>query len=176
MSEERATYGYCPNCGEAFDRPYLHCPFCNAPNPHFEEDLAKKKDATSDLLEKQMAANRAWADLNREEVTMQVDSQIEQNLEEMKNRLNPLKKKSGSSSTSNLTSGNTTTSGLSSGETRGSGLRSSKSTMPASAADPNSNGVEMPRGIAYGCGGALKWILILAGAAILGIGLWLLLR
>ncbi|MBR5975487.1 MAG: hypothetical protein IK020_09945 [Clostridiales bacterium] len=175
MSDERATYGYCPKCGEGFDKPYTHCPFCNAPNPHLEKDLETKKSKIEEQLAAQMAANRAWADLNREEVTMQVDAQIDQNLQEMKNQLNPLKKKSGSS-TSNLTSGNTTTSGLSSGETRGSGLRSSKSTMPASAADPNSNGVEMPRGIAYGCGGALKWILILAGAAILGIGLWLLLR
>lgn len=162
-AEERAPYGYCPKCGEGFDKPYTHCPFCNAPNPHLEQDLATKKSKVEEQLAAQMAANRAWADLNREEVTMQVDAQIEQNLEEMKNQLNPLKKKSGSASTSSLNSANTTTSGL---------------TRVKSTASPSTdpNGVEMPKGIAYGCGGALKWVLILAGAAILGIGLWLLLR
>ena len=166
MSEEKAPYGYCPQCGEGFDKPYTHCPFCNAPNPHLEKDLETKKTRVEEQLAAQMAANRAWADLNREEVTMQVDAQIEQNLEEMKTQLNPLKKKSGSSSSSTLGSGNTTT----------SGLRKTGSTTSASSTDPNINGVEMPKGISYGCGGALKWILVLAGVALLGIGLWLLLR
>ena len=87
MSEERATYGYCPNCGEAFDRPYTHCPFCNAPNPHLEQDLAKKKDSINDKLREQMEANRKWADANRAEVKAEVDARIEQNLKEMKSQI-----------------------------------------------------------------------------------------
>ncbi len=85
--EERAKYGYCPKCGEAFDRPYTHCPFCNEVNPHLDQDLQKKKDAISEQLEKQMKANREWADANRAEVKMQVDAQIDQNLKEMKQQV-----------------------------------------------------------------------------------------
>ncbi|MBR3032493.1 MAG: hypothetical protein IKH92_05690 [Clostridiales bacterium] len=85
--EERAKYGYCPNCAEPFDRPYTHCPFCNAVNPHLEKDLAKKKDAIQERLEQQMKANREWADQNRAEVKMQVDAQIDQNLKEMNKQI-----------------------------------------------------------------------------------------
>ena len=87
MAEERAKYGYCPKCGEPFERPYTHCPFCNAVNPHLEKDLAKKKDAIQERLEQQMKANREWADQNRAEVKMQVDAQIDQNLREMNSQI-----------------------------------------------------------------------------------------
>ena len=163
-SEERALYGYCPKCGEGFDKPYTHCPFCNAPNPHLDQDLETKKTRVEELLAAQMAANRAWADMNREEVAMQVEAQQEQNLQDMKEQLNPFKKKSGSSSTSGLTSENPTTSGL------------SRVGSPSSAASTDPNGVEMPKGVAYGCAGALKWILLLGGLALLGIVLWFLLH
>ena len=87
MSEERAKYGYCPKCGEPFERPYTHRPFCNAPNPHLDQDLAKKKDAINEQLQKQLQANREWADANRAEVKAQVDAQIDQNLREMKQQV-----------------------------------------------------------------------------------------
>ncbi|MBQ5968270.1 MAG: hypothetical protein IJL60_10920 [Clostridiales bacterium] len=87
MAEERAKYGYCPKCGEPFERPYTHCPFCNEANPHLDQDLTKKKDAVSEQLERQMKANREWADQNRAEVKMQVDAQIDQNLREMKQQV-----------------------------------------------------------------------------------------
>ena len=123
MSEERATDGYCPNCGEAFDRPYTHCPFCNAVNPHLEKDLAKKKDAVNEKLQQQLKANREWVDANRAEVKAQVDAQIEQNLREMKQQVK--------STTDSVTKG--------------------KSSL-------------------------LVWGLVIAGAVVLGIGLWLLLK
>jgi predicted ATP-dependent serine protease len=116
--EERAKYGYCPKCGEAFDRPYTHCPFCNEVNPHLEQDLAKKKDAVSEKLQQQLKANREWADANRAEVKAQVDAQIDQNLREMNQQIK------------------TTTGSVTKG----------KSSM-------------------------LMWLLIIAGAVVLGIGL-----
>ena len=54
MAEERAKYGYCPKCGEPFERPYTHCPFCNAVNPHLEQDLEKKRQNSDELLKKQL--------------------------------------------------------------------------------------------------------------------------
>ena len=84
MTEEKAPYGYCTNCAEPFDRPYTHCPFCNAVNPHFEQDLEKNKIYTEEKLRAQMEANRQWVDNNRAEVTAEVDARIEQNLQEMK--------------------------------------------------------------------------------------------
>ncbi len=165
-SEEKALYGYCPKCGEGFDKPYTHCPFCNAPNPRLDQDLETKKTRVEELLAAQMAANRAWADMNREEVAMQVEAQQEQNLQDMKAQLNPLnRRKTAGSSTPGLPSENTT-----------SGLNRVGSTSPATPTDP-ANGVEMPKGIAYGCGGALIWILVLLGGlALLGIVLWFLLH
>ena len=118
MAEDRAKYGYCPKCGEPFERPYTHCPFCNEVNPHLEQDLAKKKDAVSEKLQQQLKANREWADANRAEVKAQVDAQIDQNLREMNQQIK------------------TTTGSV----TRG------KSSM-------------------------LMWLLVIAGAVVLGIGL-----
>ncbi|MBO4651620.1 MAG: hypothetical protein J5653_10560 [Clostridiales bacterium] len=123
MSEERAKYGYCPKCGEPFKRPYTHCPFCNAPNPHLDQDLEKKKDAINEQLQKQLQANREWADANRAEVKAQVDAQIDQNLREMKQQV--------------------------------------KSTTDS---------------VTKGKGSLLVWGLVIAGAVVLGIGLWLLLK
>ena len=87
MSEDRAKYGYCPKCGEAFDRPYTHCPFCNEVNPHLEKDLAKSRDNADARLKAQLEANRQWVDANRAEVKMQVDAQIDQNLREMNQQI-----------------------------------------------------------------------------------------
>ena len=87
MAEERAKYGYCPKCGEPFERPYTHCPFCNAVNPHLEQDLEKKRQNSDELLKKQLEANREWVNQNRAEVKMQVDAQIDQNLREMNRQI-----------------------------------------------------------------------------------------
>ena len=87
MAEDRAKYGYCPKCGEPFERPYTHCPFCNAVNPHLEKDLEKKRQSSDELLKKQLEANREWVNQNRAEVKMQVDAQIDQNLREMNSQI-----------------------------------------------------------------------------------------
>jgi len=96
VSEEKALYGYCENCAEPFNKPYTHCPFCNAPNKNLEKQLQKAKSRTEELLEKQMMENRAWADANAEEVNAMVDAQHEANLAEMKQKLNPFQRLFGS--------------------------------------------------------------------------------
>ena len=85
--QEKAPYGYCTNCAEPFDKPYTHCPFCNAVNSHFEKDIEKSKQNFQDRLSKQMEANREWTAQNQAEVTAEVDARIEQNLAEMKQQL-----------------------------------------------------------------------------------------
>ncbi|MBP5492736.1 MAG: hypothetical protein J6Y08_07815 [Clostridiales bacterium] len=85
--EERAPYGYCTNCAEPFNRPYTHCPFCNKPNPHFDQDLKKSHLNNQDKLISQLQANRAWVDANRAEVLAETDARIEQNLQDMKQTL-----------------------------------------------------------------------------------------
>lgn len=87
MAEERAKYGYCPKCAEPFDRPYTHCPFCNAPNPHLEKDLQKSRENADAKLKAQLEANRQWVDANRAEVKAETDARIEQNLREMNQQI-----------------------------------------------------------------------------------------
>lgn len=141
MSEEKAPYGYCPNCAEPFDRPYTHCPFCNAVNPHLEQDLEKKRANTNDRLQAQLEANRQWVDQNRAEVTAEVDARIEQNLADMKKSLRSGKFPSNSTTAS----------------------------KPASKVAAGSTG-------GRGLSGGIIALLILGGAVLLGVGLWLLLH
>ena len=165
MTDEKAPYGYCTNCAEPFDRPYTHCPFCNAVNPHLEEDLQKKKTSVEERLAAQMAANRQWADQNRAEVQAEVDARIEQNLAEMKSLKRPtLNSKSTGSAASQATGASAAGTDPALGEDLGRAFG-----MKPAAASGKSGSSGSGTGLLIG-------ILAIGGLILLGVGLWMLLH
>ena len=156
--QEKAPYGYCTNCAEPFDKPYTHCPFCNAVNAHFEKDIEKSKQNFQDKLAKQMEANREWAAQNQAEVTAEVDARIEQNLAEMKQQLRNPK------------------SLLKNGKTN----QAATSITPAPRPEDNLGrafGMKPQNQAQKGNSSCLLWaLLVLGGIVLLVIGLWLFLK